>query len=106
MSAITPALTSTPPTPIQLSVRAWGRLISDKDPDWQLLSYGLAPGSSIVRKLVTRNRASGWVYVAQCAAQFTENTDWEDDTGHLVTLWPAVSRVAYEMPGVAGEAHI
>lgn len=87
-----------PPFPIPVSLAQWGRLIADQDADWQLLSYGMQEGSGLVRKLVTRNRASGWVYVATTAAQFRDDTDWTDETDVLTTLYPAVNRTVYDMP--------
>jgi hypothetical protein len=83
-------------TPIPISLRRWGRLISDKDPKFTLISYGLVEGSGFVRKLVTRRKADGVVFAVRCGAIMCEDTDWTNDSPGFVTLTPAVRRTEWD----------
>lgn len=82
---------------IRISIREWGLLTGDKHPDFTLVSYGMKDSSQIVRKLVTRRKADGAIFVATTGAMFQEDTDWDSDY-HLTTLYPAVERVVYDLP--------
>lgn len=79
---------------IRLSIRDWGRLIGDRHPDYSLVSYGMQPNSGIVRRLVTKRKADGVIFIAETGAQFEHDTDWERGD-HLTDMRVARALTTY-----------